>query len=297
MPGPARPAGLHRHRAVRWLQGIPALRRRARRPDHPGWLPAHVRRKFYEAREQAPRLCAWLLGQFQQLYRLEAQLRESRAGPALRQEARQRTSRPVMERLQRVLRKLSRQRRFLPRSSLGLAIAYALECWPAVSIYLRDGRVEIDNNLVENAIRPTALGKKNWLFIGEAEAGERSAILYTIVESCRRRGLDPFAYLRDVLERLPNSSNHQVKNLTPEAGLRREPASLWPPLHNRQSAFALTLPICRQNSTRPAARQEALGVTLTIERHFRISFHNRSGVEVLELAGGVGLAEDTGPAT
>ena len=183
---------------------------------------AHVRRKFYEAREQAPRLCAWLLGQFQQLYRLEAQLRETRAGPALRQEARERTSRPVMERLQRVLRQLSRQRRFLPRSSLGLAIAYALECWPAVSVYLRDGRVEIDNNLVENAIRPTALGKKNWLFIGEAEAGERSAILYTIVESCRRRGLDPYAYLREVLERLPRSSNQQVKDLTPEAWAREQ---------------------------------------------------------------------------
>jgi transposase len=64
-----------------------------------------------------------------------------------------------------------------------------------------DGRIEIDNNLVENAIRPTAIGKKNWLFIGEAEAGERGAFLYTIVESCRRRGLDPYAYLRDVLTR------------------------------------------------------------------------------------------------
>ena len=66
------------------------------------------------------------------------------------------------------------------------------------ALFLEDGRLEIDNNLVENAIRPSAVGKKNWLFIGDAEAGERSAILYTIIESCRRRGLDPFDYLRDV---------------------------------------------------------------------------------------------------
>jgi hypothetical protein len=82
---------------------------------------------------------------------------------------------------------------------------------------LSDGRVEIDNNGVENAIRPTAVGKKNWLFIGAAEAGERSAIIYTVIESCRRRGLDPYAYLKDVLTRLPHMTNHQVADITPEA--------------------------------------------------------------------------------
>jgi hypothetical protein len=103
---------------------------------------------------------------------------------------------------------------------MGLALDYALNNWPLLGIYLDDGRVEIDNNLVENAIRPTALGKKNWLFIGEAVAGERSAILYTIVESCRRRGLDPYAYLRHVLTRLPSSTNWQIADLTPEAWTR-----------------------------------------------------------------------------
>ena len=71
---------------------------------------------------------------------------------------------------------------------------------------------------IKNAIRPTAIGNRNWLFIGEAEAGNRSAILYTIVECCRRRGLDPAAYLRDILIRLPSSTNWQIKDLTPEAG-------------------------------------------------------------------------------
>jgi hypothetical protein len=77
---------------------------------------------------------------------------------------------------------------------------------------------------VENAIRPTALGKKNWLFIGEAEAGEPSAILYTIFESCRRRGLDPYAYLRDILTRLPSATNWQIKDLTSEAWSRSTPS-------------------------------------------------------------------------
>ena len=69
---------------------------------------------------------------------------------------------------------------------------------------------------IKNAIRPTALGKKNWLFIGEAEAGERSAILYTIVECCRRRGLDPQSYMRHVLARLPSATNWQIGELTPQ---------------------------------------------------------------------------------
>ena len=99
---------------------------------------------------------------------------------------------------------------------LGQAIDYALGQWPTLKVYLADGRVELDNNLVENAIRPTAIGKKNWLFIGDADAGQRSAIIYTIIESCRRRGLDPYAYLREVLTRLPNMTNRQIPEVTPE---------------------------------------------------------------------------------
>ena len=75
----------------------------------------------------------------------------------------------------------------------------------------------IHNNLVENAIRPTAIGKKNWLFIGEADAGERSAILYTVIECCRRRGINPYAYLRDVLTRLPHMTNRQIPEVIPFA--------------------------------------------------------------------------------
>jgi len=100
---------------------------------------------------------------------------------------------------------------------LGQAIDYALGQWKTLAVYLADGRVEIDNNLVENAIRPTALGKKNWLFVGEAQAGDRGAILYTLIECCRRRSLDPYTYLKDVLTRLPRMTNHQIPTVTPEA--------------------------------------------------------------------------------
>jgi hypothetical protein len=107
--------------------------------------------------------------------------------------------------------------RHLPQSALGKAITYLLDQWPALEAFLHEGRIAIDNNRVENAIRPTALGKKNWLFIGEAEAGHRGAILYSIVESCRRRGIDPLAYLRDVLTRLPRMTVSQVPLIIPEA--------------------------------------------------------------------------------
>jgi transposase len=178
---------------------------------------AHGRRKFRDALEQSPRPAAWLLRQIQHLYQIEAHLRQHRAGPQLRAAVRAAQSRPIVARLQQALVRLKASHRHLPQSLLGQAIDYALGQWSSWEVFLRDGRVEIDNNLVENAIRPTALGKKNWLFIGAAEAGQRSAILYTVVESCRRRGLDPYAYLRDVLTRLPKMTNRQTSEVTPEA--------------------------------------------------------------------------------
>jgi hypothetical protein len=178
---------------------------------------AHVRRKFYEALEQSPRTAGWLVRQIQHLYRVEASLRERRAGPRLRHAVRTSQSRPLVERIERALIRLKASGRYLPQSLLGQAMDYALGQWSTLTVYLDDGRVEIDNNLVENAIRPTAIGKKNWLFVGEAQAGERSAIIYTLIESCRRRGLDPYAYLREVLTRLPNMTNWQIPEVTPQA--------------------------------------------------------------------------------
>ena len=177
---------------------------------------AHVRRGFYEAREQSPKVSGWFLRQIQNLYRIESVLRDKKAGPALREAVRAHQSRPIVERIGRALVRFRTIGRFLPQSLLGQAIKFAWGQWPALQVYLGDGRVEVDNNLVENAIRPTAIGKKNWL-IGEAGAGQRGAIVYTIIECCRRRGIDPYTYLRDVLSRLPPMTNHQVPEVTPEA--------------------------------------------------------------------------------
>lgn len=178
---------------------------------------AHVRRKFYEALEQTPRTAGWILGQIQQLYAVEAGLRQQRAGPRLRAARRAHQSQPVVQRLERALLRLKASRRYLPQSLLGQAIEYALGQWPTLGLYLENGRLEIDNNLVENAIRPTAVGKKNWLFVGEAGAGQRGAIIYTLTESCRRRNIDPYAYLKDVLTRLPSMTTGQIPAITPEA--------------------------------------------------------------------------------
>ena len=153
----------------------------------------------------------------QHLCRIEKQLRETKAGPSQRQAVRSSQSRMIIAPIQRALTRLKLKGRHLPQSAIGKAIDYTLTLWPMLSAYLEDGRIEIDNNPVENAIRPTAIGKKNWLFIGEAEAGQRSAILFTLIEACRSRGIDPQTYLREVLTRLPTLTNKQVEDVTPAA--------------------------------------------------------------------------------
>jgi len=178
---------------------------------------AHTRRKFHEALEQAPRRAGWILRQIQHLYRIESALRETKAGPKLRAAVRAQQSRPILDRIKKALLQFKAGRQHLPQSLLGRAVDYALGQWTGLEVFLREGRVEMDNNLVENAIRPTAVGKKNWLFMGEAGAGQRGAIIYTVIESCRRRGVDPYAYLQDLLTRLPTLKNTQISEVTPAA--------------------------------------------------------------------------------
>lgn len=189
---------------------------------------AHARRKFHEAREQREAVGhnGWILRQISHLYAIERRLRKSRAGPKLRSAIRTAESRPILDRLKKALTIIQSKHR--PQSLTGKAISYALGQWELLEVYPADGRVEIDNNLVENAIRPTALGRKNWLFIGAEDAGWRSAVIYSILHSCRNHGIEPCAYLKDVLTRLPTMTNHQVPALTPRAWAKaqRAPAAL-----------------------------------------------------------------------
>ena len=119
----------------------------------------------------------------------------------------------VMDRLGRALSKL--QTRYLPKSLMGEAIRYAINQWEAVRRFLDFGEAEIDDNLVENAIRPVCVGRRNWLFFGSEEAGTRNAAVFTLIQNCRMHGIDPNAYLKDVLEKLPTTTNQQVAELTP----------------------------------------------------------------------------------
>lgn len=180
---------------------------------------AHVRRDFFKAsltgawRADAG-LMVRLIGR---LYEIEARLREKGAGPALRAASRASECRAIVLRIGKILENWKARRRHFPSSTMGKACAYALNLWDDLLVYLEDGRIEIDNNEVENSIRPTAVGKKNWLFIGAGEAGERSAILFTVVEACRRYGINPFEYLRDVFTRMPGMRANEYAKLTPAA--------------------------------------------------------------------------------
>lgn len=175
---------------------------------------AHCRRAFHEALAET-RLAAWFVRQIGLLYGVEKELRRKKAGPQLRAALRVWQSRPVLARLRRAMELV--RRRTLPQGLLGQAIDYALKRWQALTRFVDDGVLEIDSNLIENAIRPSALGKKNWLFVGHPEAGERSAVIYTLPGSCRRHGVNPFDYLKDLFTRLPAAKITQIKAFAPSA--------------------------------------------------------------------------------
>jgi len=165
---------------------------------------AHVRRKFHEASEHHPHAALPVLGLINGLFAIEQRLRNQRAGPGDRLAVRRAESLPIVNSIKEHLIDL---KHCLPKSTLGRARDYTLGLWSRLLVFLEEGAIPIDNNLTENAIRPTKLGAKNWLFIGGADTGWRSAILYTMVENIRRAGGDPFRYLKDVFTRLPAMTN------------------------------------------------------------------------------------------
>lgn len=175
---------------------------------------AHIRRKFLEAWKEAPETALPILLAIQRLYEIEAQLRQSQAPPEWRRSFRLAHSRPIVGELKATI--IEKRSSHLPRSLMGEALDYALAQWERFEAYLWDGRLEIDNNLVENAIRPTKLGLKNHLFIGGAEAGAASALLYTLVANCKAVGIDPEWYLAEAIRRLrPGTTREEIAGLTP----------------------------------------------------------------------------------
>lgn len=182
------------------------------------WLGcwAHARRYFFEAQGDNRRIAQAALRLIARLYRREHKWDEQKLTAEQRGVER---ARP--EGLARTMDSLKRlavwaRQRVRPKSPLGKACDYLLGQWAPLSAHLKHGQSRLDNNLVENAIRPSCIGKKNWLFIGHPEAGQRSAILYSLIVSCQRHGKDPLAYFKDVLARLPRLTNQDdLRQLTP----------------------------------------------------------------------------------
>lgn len=162
----------------------------------------HIRRGFDKALQDRPEVAGWFMRQFARLYRIEAELRKNRAGPEQRAKRRRIESRPIFELLKKATLHLKQKSSILPKSPLGKALGYALGQLPLMETWIENGQVEIDNNLIENSIRPTKLGMKNWLFFGSARSGKFGAILYTLVENVRKLNRDPFEYLTWVFEKL-----------------------------------------------------------------------------------------------
>jgi transposase len=156
---------------------------------------AHARRKFFEARSNAPREANQVLEWIRQLYDIEDRARDFM--PVERQVLRQLESVPILDRIERYLDELSQ--RILPKSAFGKAMTYARNQWAALRRYVSDGRLTIDNNVSERTLRLQAIGRKNWEFLGSADAGPRAAVLFTILAGAKRHRLEPWAYLRDVL--------------------------------------------------------------------------------------------------
>jgi hypothetical protein len=163
---------------------------------------AHARRPFAELVKltKTPGLAHEALAFFQKLYFIEKQAREAALLPEERHALRQNKAPPILAAfkiwLERYLTKTSEQ------SKIGKAIRYTLNHWAALTCYLQDGRIEIDNNAVENRIRPFAVGRKNWLFAGSPSGAKAGAVLYSLLETCRANQIEPYAYFCTMLHRI-----------------------------------------------------------------------------------------------
>jgi transposase len=180
---------------------------------------AHARRKYYDARRDDRVRCGRMLKLIQALFVVEQKAKALRADPearfgdvehlALRQEE----SKPLLDKIKVCTEDWSLE--VLPRSSVGKAVTYMRNQWKPLTRFLEDPQLQLDNNASERAMRHVVLGRKNWTFAGSAEGGHRAAKIYSIIATCQQQGLDPFAYLRDVIDRLPRG--HEPATLTPAA--------------------------------------------------------------------------------
>jgi transposase len=184
---------------------------------------AHTRRRFYDFHQATDSpIAAEALRRIAELYAVEKRIRGQPA--KARQRTRQAESRPLIEAMKPWLE--DQLRRVPPRGGLADAIRYALARWPALSRFLDDGRIELDNNPVERAIRPVALGRKNHLFAGSDGGGERWAMVSSFIATAKLNDIEPYAYLRDVLQRMVDG--HPINRLDDLLPWKRTPNPLNP---------------------------------------------------------------------
>ena len=173
---------------------------------------AHSRRKFFDLHaSNKSQIAGQALGYISALYDVEREVKNLTADERLR--IRQAKSRPLADAFHQWMGLQRRQ--ITDGSATAKAIDYSLKRWSALTRFLDDGQLPIDNNWAENQIRPIAIGRKNWLFAGSLRAGQRAAAVMSLIQSARLNGHDPYAYLKDVLSRLPTHKNHQIAELLP----------------------------------------------------------------------------------
>ena len=174
---------------------------------------SHARRKFYDAKETDPARGHEMLVLIGRLYEIERQAKDEKRNATETKALRQEYSRPILDRIRQRMETFSME--VLPKSQMGQAIGYARGQWQALTRYLEDGILEIDNNLSERTLRMVVLGRKNWLFAGHDNGAQRAAIIYSLIASCKLCHIDPFAYLQDVLERVSIHPASRIEELTP----------------------------------------------------------------------------------
>jgi transposase len=175
---------------------------------------AHARRMFYEARDNDKVAAEYALEQIGLLYNIESKAKEQCLTPQQLLELRRQEAVPVLEALGKWMKE--GYIKALPKSVIGKALGYSIQRWPELMLYTTDGKLNIDNNPVENSIRPVAIGRKNYLFAGSHEAARRNAMLYSLMGTCKLHGVNPFIWLRDVLQRINNHPINKITELLPQ---------------------------------------------------------------------------------
>lgn len=174
---------------------------------------AHARRKFDEAKDNDLTRASYVLTEMQKLYALERQANGNELSTDGLYQLRQQQAIPVLTQLKQWM--LENYKAVLPQSVIGQAIYYSLQRWDKLSLYTTDGRLRIDNNLVENAIRPVAIGRKNYLFAGSHNGARRAAMLYSFLGTCKINDVNPFDWLCDVLRTIPSHPINKLHQLLP----------------------------------------------------------------------------------